>query len=89
VFEIPADEISEANPSRTAVAVDQVQLVGRYSRKDPRANATRVGENASVLIDGLALPSLPTALNNAMYLIRELTNNAVMTIEGLKFSGDW
>src|SRR5215831_17890946 len=52
--------------------LEQVRLVARYSRKEPGANPKRVGDNAPALIDGSALPSLPTALNNAMYLIGEM-----------------
>ena len=59
--------------------LEQAQLVGRYSRKNPDANAKRVGENAPALIGGSPLPPLPTALNNAMYLIGEMTNHDVST----------
>jgi len=57
----------------------QAGLVGRYSRKEPGASPQSVAENAPVLMDESILPSLPTALNNAMYLIGELTNDAMST----------
>src|SRR3989442_254917 len=57
----------------------QAQLVRRYSRKEPGASLKRGGENAPGLIDESAIPSLPTALNNAMYLIGELTNDDIST----------
>ena len=55
----------------------QAQLVGRYSRKEPGASPQGVAENAPVLMDESTIPSLPTALNNAMYLIGELTNDTM------------
>jgi len=57
----------------------QAQLVGRYSRKEPGASPQGVAENAHVLMDESVIPSLPTALNNAMYLIGELTTEAMST----------
>jgi hypothetical protein len=57
----------------------QAQLVGRYSRKEPGASPQAVADNAPTLMDESFLPSLPTALNNAMYLIGELTNDAIST----------
>jgi Raf kinase inhibitor-like YbhB/YbcL family protein len=59
--------------------LEQVQLVARYSRKDPGANAQRVGDNAPALTVGSDLPSLPTALNNAMYLVGEMANDDIST----------
>ena len=58
--------------------LEQARLVARYSRKDPGASPKRVGD-APALIDGSALPALPTALNNAMYLIGEMTNDDIST----------
>ena len=55
----------------------QAQLVGRYSRKEPGASPQKDAENAPMPMDETAMPSLPTALNNAMYLIGELTNDAM------------
>ena len=60
----------------------RAQLVGRYSRKESGASPKQGTENAPALIDESALPSLPTALNNAMYLIGELTNDET-SIRGL------
>jgi Raf kinase inhibitor-like YbhB/YbcL family protein len=57
----------------------QAQLVGRYSRKDPGEGPKRVGQNAPAAIDQSTIPPLPTALNNAMYLIGELTNDDIST----------
>ena len=57
----------------------QAQLVGRYSRKESGGSPQGGAENAPVLMDESAIPSLPTALNNAMYLIGELTNDAIST----------
>jgi Raf kinase inhibitor-like YbhB/YbcL family protein len=57
----------------------KAQLVGRYSRRDPGANTQRAGGNAPTLIHESTIPSLPTALNNAMYLIGELTNGDIST----------
>jgi hypothetical protein len=59
--------------------LERAQLVGRYSRKELGASPQEGAENAPVLIDESAIPSLPTALNNAMYLIGELTNDAMST----------
>jgi Raf kinase inhibitor-like YbhB/YbcL family protein len=57
----------------------QAQLVGRYSRKDPGANTQQAVGNAPTLIHESTIPSLPTALNNAMYLIGELANDDIST----------
>jgi hypothetical protein len=59
--------------------LERAHLVGRYSRPQPGASPQRIAENAPVLMDESGLPSLPTALNNAMYLIGELTNDAMST----------
>jgi len=66
-------------PTMQGHVLERVQLEARYSRKDPGVNAKRVGDNAPALIDGSALPSLPTALNNAMSLIGEMTNDDIST----------
>ena len=54
----------------------QAELVGRYSRREPRTSP-QDPENALMPMDETAMPSLPTALNNAMYLIGELTTDAM------------
>jgi Raf kinase inhibitor-like YbhB/YbcL family protein len=57
----------------------QAHLVGRYSRNDPGGGPKRGGVNAPALIDESATSSLPIALNDAMYLIGELTNDDIST----------
>ncbi len=53
--------------------------MGRYSRKEPSDRPEGVGDHAPALMAELAIPSLPTALNSAMYLIGELTNDETST----------
>lgn len=57
----------------------QAHLVGRYSRKDRGEGPKRVGENAPPVIHASTIPPLPTALNNAMYLIAEVANGDIST----------
>ena len=76
-------------PSRTAQVdvvramhghvLGRAELMGRYSRKEPNERPKGVDDNAPARIAELAIPSLPTALNNAMYLIGELTNDETST----------
>jgi len=57
----------------------RAELMGRYSRKEPSDRPEGVGDHAPALMAELAIPSLPTALNSAMYLIGELTNDETST----------
>jgi Raf kinase inhibitor-like YbhB/YbcL family protein len=57
----------------------RAELIGRYSRKEPSERPERVDGNAPARIAELAIPSLSTALNNAMYLIGELTDDETST----------
>ena len=57
----------------------RAELMGRYSRKEPSERPEGVDDNAPARIAELAIPSLPTTLNNAMYLIGELTNDETST----------
>ena len=57
----------------------RAELMGRYSRKEPSERPEGVDDNAPAPMAELAIPSLPTALNNAMYLIGELTNDEIST----------
>ena len=58
----------------------RAQLTGRYSRKEPaEAPGRAADDSATAMTDESATPSLTTALNNAMYLIGELTNDEIST----------
>ena len=53
----------------------RAELMGRYGRREPSERPEGGADNAPARIAELALPPLPTALNNAMHLIGELTND--------------
>ena len=57
----------------------RAELMGRYGRREPSERPEGIDDTAPVRIAELAIPSLPTALNNAMYLIGELTNDETST----------
>jgi Raf kinase inhibitor-like YbhB/YbcL family protein len=57
----------------------RAELMGRYGRREPGERPEGVADTAPVRIAELTIPSLPTALNNAMYLIGELTNDETST----------
>ena len=57
----------------------RAELMGRYSRKEPSKRPEGGDDNAPARIAELAIPPLPTALNNAMHLIGELTNDEIST----------
>lgn len=57
----------------------RAELMGRYGRREPSKRPEGIDDTAPVRIAELAMPSLPTALNNAMYLIGELTNDETST----------
>ena len=53
----------------------RAQLMGRYRRKEPGEGPGRAADKATAVTNESAIPSLTTALNNAMNLIGELTND--------------
>jgi len=57
----------------------RAELMGRYGRREPSERPEGVADAAPVRIAELAIPPLPTALNNAMHLIGELTNDEIST----------
>jgi hypothetical protein len=57
----------------------RAELMGRYGRREPSERPEVVDDNAPARIAELAIPPLPTALNNAMHLIGELTNDEIST----------
>ena len=57
----------------------KAQLMGRYGRKEPTKALGRAGDSATAVTDESAIPSLTTALNDAMHLIGELTNDDIST----------
>ena len=57
----------------------RAQLMGRYRRKEPGEGPGRAADKATAVTDESAIPSLTTALNNAMHLIGELTNHDIST----------
>jgi Raf kinase inhibitor-like YbhB/YbcL family protein len=89
VFTLYALDAPVALPPRTTKAdivralyghvLEKAQLTGRYSRKESVEVPGGAGDKVIAVTDDAAIPSWPTALNNALYLIGELTNDTIST----------